>query len=663
MLKLRDAAQTTAARTKNQDDWREYKNLRNSATARMRAEKKFWEKQKLDKAQHSSSTLWQNVKSWLNWGNSGPPSKLFNNGIIVNKPARVATIMNEFFINKVIQLRGRIHVADSDPVEKLREVLQDRHCTFSLKPVSPEEVSEIVAGLKNTKSTGMDFIDTWVVKLIQSEILPAITHIGNISISHAEFPLPWKVSKVVPLLKKGDPLLARNYRPVALLPIFSKILERAVFLQVVKYLESNSLVNPNHHGCRQGHNTATALLQMYDQWLGEVENNLMVGVMLIDLSAAFDMVDHSILLKKLELYGMDRQAINWMNSYLSNRSQVVMVDGCLSPPLNITCGVPQGSILGPLLYILFTNDIPDLVHDHPVNFLSPTPYCADCGSTVCYVDDSTYSHGEADPAALSLKLTEQYDRISDYMAANKLVINGDKTHLVVMGTKKTAARRQEVFVQADGHRIQPSKSEKLLGGIISEDMKWKEHLLNSDQSLVTQLTSRINGLVKVAYRAPMTTRLMVANGIFMSKLCYLIQVWGGCEKYLIKSLQILQNRAARSVTGKSWWTPVRRLLQDCKWLSVRQLIFYQTALQTHKILINGTPLYFKQRMNTNHPYRTRQAAGGSIWRGEEELTGTGFTSRGAQVYNKLPVYIRNCKTLPTFKHKLKQWVSSNISID
>ena len=108
---------------------------------------------------------------------SGPPIKLFNTSIIVNKPARLTTIMNGFFINKVIQLRGRIPAADSDPVERLRELLQDMHCKFSLKPVSPEEVSKIVAGLKNTNSNGMDFIDTWVVKLIQSEILPAITHI------------------------------------------------------------------------------------------------------------------------------------------------------------------------------------------------------------------------------------------------------------------------------------------------------------------------------------------------------------------------------------------------------------------------------------------------------------------------------------------------------
>ena len=205
--------------------------------------------------------------------------------------------------------------------------------------------------------------------------------------------------------------------------------------------------------------------------------------------------------------------------------------------------------------------------------------------------------------------------------------------------------------------------QKLLGGVICEDLKWREHLLSSDQSLVTQLTSRINGLAIVASRAPLETRLMVANGIFMSKLCYLIQLWGGCEKYLVKSLQILQNRAARSVTGKSWWTPVRRLLQDCKWLSVRQLIFYQTALQTHKILMGGNPLFFGQKMRTNHPYRTRQAAGGGVWRGEEELTGTSFASRGAQVYNSLPTYIRNCRTLPTFKYKLRQWVTSNIPID
>ena len=402
---------------------------------------------------------------------------------------------------------------------------------------------------------------------------------------------------------------------------------------------------------------------MYDQWLEEVERDLMVGVMMIDLSAAFDMVDHHILVKKLELYGFDTHSITWVGSYLTNRSQVVMVDGCFSPPLGITCGVPQGSILGPLLYIIFTNDIPDIVHQHPVDYLSPVPHCLDCGSTVCYVDDSKYSHGESDPVALSNTLSEQYSKVADYMAANKLVINGDKTHLVVLGKKKTTAMKQRVTINADGHTIAPSRSEKLLGGILSDDMKWKEHLLSSNESLVSQLTRHINGLLKIGSRAPMSTRLMVANGIFMSKLVYLIQLWGNSDKCQLKAIQILQNRAARVVTGKSWWTPVRGLLQDCKWLSVKQLVFYHTALQTHKILTSGRPVYFKQKMNTVHPYRTRQATGGSIWRGEEDLTGASFSSRAAQSYNSLPASIRGSRTLNTFKYKLRKWVVTNIPLD
>ena len=158
---------------------------------------------------------------------------------------------------------------------------------------------------------------------------------------------------------------------------------------------------------------------MYDQWLDEVNSNKMVGIMMINLSAAFDMVDHSILMQKLEIYGLHDQARNWLQSYLSGRSQAVMVDGALSPALSLTCGVPHGSIMGPILYILFTNEIPDLVHDHQVNFMAPTPCCTECGSTISYVDDSTYSHGDTDPGLLSQKLNQQYERISNFMAAKK----------------------------------------------------------------------------------------------------------------------------------------------------------------------------------------------------------------------------------------------------
>ena len=175
------------------------------------------------------------------------------------------------------------------------------------------------------------------------------------------------------------------------------------------------------------------------------------------------------------------------------------------------------------------------------------------------------------------------------MVANKLVINDDKTHLLVLGTKSTAARRAEVSLQAGNHLIMPTKSEKLLGCLINEDLKWKENILGNKQSIIKQVTSRINGLSLVSSRADFRTRLMVANGIVVSKMCYLIQLWGGCEGYLIHSLQILLNRAARAVTGLSCFTSTKRLMTMCSWLSVKQLVVYQTVDMFHKIVTSGTP--------------------------------------------------------------------------
>jgi hypothetical protein len=307
LLKERNDAQKQASVTKDPDDWRLYKHLRNSATAKMRLEKKNWETSKLSSTDHDCGTLWKNVKSFLGWNNSGPPSQLFHNGQFHNSPARLASTMNNFFLDKVAQLRQRIPRVDTDPLAKLRETLSDRECTFKFKPVKPDDVLKIISGLKNSKSSGVDYIDTGTIKLVAEEILPAITHIINLSISHGTFPAIWKQAK--------------NYRPVALLPIFSKILVKAVFLQIVQYLDKNNLLHRNHHGSRSGYNTATALIQMYDQWTEEVDDGKMVGVMMVDLSAAFDMVDHPLLLAKLRLFGLEEEFILWFESYLTGRTQ------------------------------------------------------------------------------------------------------------------------------------------------------------------------------------------------------------------------------------------------------------------------------------------------------------------------------------------------------
>ena len=200
----------------------------------------------------------------------------------------------EQLVDKIRRLRASIPRVFSDPLARMKEAMLNRQCSFKVKPVSEADVLKLITNLKNSSATGVDHIDTRTVKLVADLLAPPLAHIINLSVSTSTFPEIWKFAKVVPLLKSMscDPLLPKSYRPVALLPILSKIMEKAVFSQLVAYLEGNNLIHPNLHGSRAGHNTSTALIQMYDKWVEEEEDGKMVGVLLCDQSAAFDLCDH-----------------------------------------------------------------------------------------------------------------------------------------------------------------------------------------------------------------------------------------------------------------------------------------------------------------------------------------------------------------------------------
>ena len=659
LMEQRNIAQQVAFLSKDQNRLREYKNLRNRVNNLLKSDKKNWEKAHLDHVSNSDSDLWKNLKDLVQWKNGGPPSQLFHNGELHSSPKRLAKMMNEFFINKVKNLLSNLQPTDSDPLRYLKRYMSGRNAKFQLRQVHPDEVLAVIRSLKNSKSTGLDTINVQILKLIAESILPSLTHIVNLSLASSTFPSAWKKAKVIPLLKKSDPLVPQNYRPVALLPVFSKILEKIVFKQISEYIESNNILHRSHHGSRALHSTSTALIEMYTHWIDVLENGDAAGIMMLDLSAAFDLVDHSLLLQKLEVMGFTEESIAWLKSYLTDRSQCIHLDGQFSELLPIITGVPQCSVLGALLYILFVNELPEVVHHHEDNQLID---CKDtCGSMCCYVDDSTCTVTGHNALELSEKLTFQYQCIANFFRENRLVINDNKTQLLILGTKKHAQLQEEVQLDTGSVLVTPVESSKLLGLHIHQTLKWKEHLLSGSTSLLAMLAKRLSVLKRTSRNASFKTRLKVANACFISILTYMISVWGSSESYVLKAIQVIQNKAARHVTKLTWYTPTRQLLKQCNWLSVKQLYIMHTVVQVWKVRKYARPYFINSRLNLTVT-RSRLDGNLAIPGFSTTLGRKSFLVQAPTLWNSIPVDIRNTETLGSFKRKLRQWILCNIDI-
>ena len=430
MMKERNQLQEIASKSNSNADWEKFRQVRNKVNNKLRYEEKYYQRKRLSETRGDSLKSWQVVKSILNWQSTGSPNKLFADGKLITKSQELADTQNSYFINKIKNIKEIIQPPQNDTLKLVSTFMEGKRCSMEISFIHPDEVMKIISQLSNSTAFGLDNIDTYIVKLIKEEITPALTHIINLSLKSKTYPESWKSSKIVPLYKKDDPLNPQNYRPVALIPVLSKVLEIAISKQIMEYMCKNELLNRNYHAFRATHNTSTAMIQMMDDWVAALEAGEMAGVCLLDMSAAFDVVNHQILLEKMKLYGFDENTITWLRSYLTNRRQCVSINGSLSKFLPVLSGVPQGSILGPLLYTIYTNDLPEVIDKNNQN------------SICCYADDTTHTSRHKDHKILTEQLSENYSRISDYMRDNQLKLNDDKTHLVVISTQNRRRRSQ-----------------------------------------------------------------------------------------------------------------------------------------------------------------------------------------------------------------------------
>ena len=460
----------------------------------------------------------------------------------------------------------------------------------------------------------------------------------DLSILQQKFPSYWKVAKVLPLHKKLDTLNAKNFRPVAILSPLSKVLEEIVYEQMYSYFTANKILHPNLHGYRTNRSTQTALLQMYDHWVQAASNGQVSGAVLLDLSAAFDLVPPDTLVEKLRVYGLDDNFLHWVKSYMSDRYQAVWIDHVLSDLVQCDVGVPQGSNLGPLLFMLYVNDL---------------PFTLSCNIEQ-YADDSTLHATCKATTDIDAVLDTNCEVVSNWMAENMLKLNADKTHVMTLGTKeRLALPGNKVAVHMDGILLEedPTHRETLLGIVIDSNLKWHGQIA----TLIEKLKSRLAGLAHMRHVLPFQLRKIFSEGLFTSVLCYCLPLFGGCDVGELQDLQILQNKAAQLVT-LSPPRAVRHPMYDrLDWLTVNQLVHYHTILAVFRIRQSGEPEYLAQSLCNDN-------INGHIIIKTTRLTllQKSFKFRGSCIWNNLPQSVRNIQRIGQFKRVVKSWIKQNI---
>ena len=592
----------------------------------------------------------------------GDQRKLFEivNNVLTRKhsPLPSSTSSQELANKFVLFFQIKIEkICDQLPPADVSVTNDDSRCNVSFssfESVSFDELKKIIMGAP--KSTcKLDPAPTRFIIECLDEYMPFLQHILNLSLQTGIFPDSYKNAHVKPLIKKPtlDPEILKNYRPVSNLPYFSKIIERVVAAQVQQHMDDNNLNNPHQSAYRKHHSCETANLKVQNDILRAMDRGFVVIHVMLDLSAAFDTLDHAILLKRLEnMVGVSGTALSWFASYLSGRSQQVVIDGSVSAKSKLTVGVPQGSVLGPILFNIYTLPLYQLARDNDTF----SEFYADDSQlyVVCNIDSIGHNFNVLETCIF---------RFMSWMSRNRLKLNGDKTEMTVFAKPRASSRVRPLLpsLHIDNATIDPQPNCRVLGSFFDSEMSMEKHISNFCKSANFQ----INNIYSIRkYLDPETLETLV-HAFVSSRMDYCNSLLFGITKQNLKRLQRVQNRVARLCLGIRKYDRISNmsLLRTLHWLPVSFRIEFKLLLITFKCIHGLAPPYLSELIDVRSTGRTLRSSAGLLLDIPKSKTKTfgerAFSSSAPRLWNDLPLHLRSAESVATFKSNLKTYMFQN----
>ena len=638
-----------------------FKTYRNKLNTLIRKGKREYYHNKFESTKSNIRQTWKTINEIIGRNKAKNHQNAFktDSGNIVTEPGNIADCFNNFFVEIGPNLASNIQHSGKDFYEYLDEPTQK---SLFMKPVVADEVLKIISKFDQNKSPGHDGIGNLIVKKVAQSISKPLAEIINLSLSTGSVPEKMKIAKVIPIYKKDNAEIFSNYRPVSVLPCFSKILERLVFNRCINYINKYNLLNEKQFGFRPNHSTYMAIIELVDKVANAVEKNETTIGIFLDLSKAFDTINHDILLYKLEHYGFRGIVLDWFKSYLHNRKQFVRYKMHDSNKKVIKCGVPQGSILGPLLFILYINDI--------VNTTSLL-------ELILFADDTTLLFSHPDIASKNCIINNELQEICNWFQANKLSVNAKKTNYMVLGTCQSTSKiidanqdtdsthdsqptssKAKLDIKLDGVSLNRVSSTKFLGVIIDENLTWKNHI----DAISKTISRNIGMMTKLKHFVPENILYTLYCTLVLPYINYGILIWGNtCTTYLEKILK-LQKWAIRTVTNSHYRSHTGPLFSKYNALTSTDTFKLNLGIFMYKHHTNQLPNIFSSyfvKHSQKHNYQTRNAQDYSINNNKKVFSDRAIRNCGPMFWNTLDSKMKNCKTTKHFKNVLKASLIKN----